>query len=210
MIRTVLFDMDGVLIEAKEWHYEALNDVLRLFGMEIDRDSHLATYDGLPTRRKLEMLSKARGFPRGLHELVNTLKQGKTSEIAMRRCRPVFHHLHALSRLKQDGLLLGVCSNSVRQSVELMMSLSGLTPNLDIIVSNEDVQKAKPDPEMYLKAMAQLGAMPSETLILEDNEHGIAAARASGAHVMIVGTPADVRYDRISAEIRRIDQQALV
>lgn len=201
MIKAILFDMDGVLIDAKEWHYEALNDVLDLFGMAIDRDAHLSTYDGLPTRRKLQMLTEARGFPAGLHELVNTLKQGRTAEIAMRRCRPVFHHLFALSSLKREGLKLGVCSNSVRQSVELMMNLAGLDKYLDIIVSNEDVQKAKPDPEMYIKGMRELGVSPAETLILEDNDHGIAAARASGAHVMIIGTPADVRLDRIQETI---------
>src|SRR2546422_8444783 len=55
MIKAVLFDMDGVLIDAKEWHYESLNRALDLFGMAIDRDAHLATFDGLPTRRKLEI-----------------------------------------------------------------------------------------------------------------------------------------------------------
>jgi beta-phosphoglucomutase len=204
MIKAVLFDMDGVLIDAKEWHYEALNDVLDLFGMAIDRDAHLSTYDGLPTRRKLQMLTAARGFPAGLHELVNGLKQGRTAEIAMQRCRPVFHHLYALSSLKRDGMKLGVCSNSVRQSVELMMRLSRLEPYLDTIVSNEDVSMPKPDPEMYLKGMQELGVTPEETLILEDNEHGIAAARASGASVMIVGTPADVRHDRINEVIREL------
>ena len=201
MIKAILFDMDGVLIDAKEWHYEALNEILDLFGMAIDRDAHLSTYDGLPTRRKLQMLTEARGFPVGLHGLVNTLKQGRTAEIAMRRCRPVFHHLFALSQLKQEGMKLAVCSNSVRQSVELMMNLAGLSPYLDLIVSNEDVAQAKPNPEMYVKAMNELGVSPSETLILEDNDHGIAAARASGAHVMIVGTPSDVRLERIKETV---------
>lgn len=197
MIKAVLFDMDGVLIDAKEWHYEALNDILAAFGMGIDRDAHLSTYDGLPTRRKLEMLSVARGFPRGLHTLINDLKQNRTAEIAMQRCRPTFNHTQALSGLKRDGMKLGVCSNSVRQSVELMMQLAGLKSYLDVVVSNEDVERAKPDPEMYIKAMMNLGVTPEETVILEDNDHGIAAARASGAHVMVVGTPDDVLYGRI-------------
>jgi beta-phosphoglucomutase len=53
MIKAVVFDMDGVLIEAKDWHYEALNRALKLFGYEISRYEHLTTFDGLPTRRKL-------------------------------------------------------------------------------------------------------------------------------------------------------------
>jgi HAD superfamily hydrolase (TIGR01509 family) len=197
MIKAILFDMDGVLIDARDWHYEALNRVLDLFGMAIDRDSHLAIYDGLPTRKKLDILTRTRGLPRGLHELINKLKQDRTVELVTASCKPAFHHRYALSRLKRDGFRLAVCSNSVRQSVELMMKLSGLAPLLDLMVSNEDVQKAKPDPEMYELAMKRLGIAPWEALILEDNDHGIAAARASGAHTMIVGSPDDVRYDKV-------------
>ena len=52
MIKAVIFDLDGVLIEAKDWHYESLNRALGLFGLEIPRDDHLVTYDGLPTKKK--------------------------------------------------------------------------------------------------------------------------------------------------------------
>ena len=57
MIRAVIFDMDGVLIDAKEWHYNALNQSLSLFGYSISLEDHLTTYDGLPTKKKLEMLT---------------------------------------------------------------------------------------------------------------------------------------------------------
>jgi len=197
MIKAILFDMDGVLIDAKDWHYEALNDALALFGMEIGRDAHLSTYDGLPTRTKLEMLTETRGLPRRLHSVINQVKQKRTAEIAIQRCKPTFNHAFALSRLRDDGMKMAVCSNSIRKTIELMMELSDLSRHLDLIVSNEDVSKAKPDPEMYLKAMSELGVQPHETLILEDNEHGIQAARASGAQVLVIGTPDDVEYARI-------------
>ncbi|WP_312134856.1 HAD family phosphatase [Brevundimonas sp.] len=197
MIKAILFDMDGVLIDAKDWHYEALNDALALFGMEISRDAHLSTYDGLPTRTKLAMLTETRGLPRRLHSVINQVKQKRTAEIAIQRCKPTFNHAFALSRLRDDGMKMAVCSNSIRKTIELMMELSDLSQHLDLIVSNEDVSKAKPDPEMYLKAMSELGVQPHETLILEDNEHGIQAARASGAHVLVIGTPDDVEYARI-------------
>ena len=208
MIKAVLFDMDGVLIEAKDWHYEALNNALDLFGMAIDRDAHLATFDGLPTKKKLDMLNKTKGFPKGLQNFVNKLKQDHTVEIASALCRPVFHHQFALSRLKREGYKMAVCSNSIRQSVELMMKLSGLDQYLDLMVSNEDVKVAKPDPEMYTKAITTFGLDPKEVLILEDNDHGIAAARAAGAHVMVVGTTEDVRYDNIRRAINKAEASA--
>ncbi|WP_424360152.1 HAD family hydrolase [Methylocystis parvus] len=205
MIRAVLFDMDGVLIDAKDWHYEALNRALDPFGMAIGRDAHLATYDGLPTRKKLEILSKTKGFPVRLHSFVNELKQSYTVELAYSLCKPNFAHQRALSRLKADRLKLAVCSNSVRASVELMMRLAHLEQYLDLVLSNEDVAKAKPDPEMYRVAIDRFGLAPEECLILEDNDHGVAAARDSGAHVMIVGTTSEVTYESVAERIASIN-----
>jgi HAD superfamily hydrolase (TIGR01509 family) len=205
MIKAILFDMDGVLIDAKDWHYEALNRALGHFGYTISRESHLSTFDGLPTRQKLRMLSSSRGLPEALHDFLNALKQAYTLEISYQRCKPVFNHQYALSRLKKDGYKLAVCSNSVRQSIEAMMRLSSLSTYLDLIVSNQDVEKGKPDPEMYLKAMQSLNVEPNECLILEDNEHGIQAAVASGGHLLKIGVPDDVTYQAITTLISEVE-----
>jgi beta-phosphoglucomutase len=206
MIKAVLFDMDGVLIDAKDWHYEALNRALGHFGLSISRDSHLSTFDGLPTRQKLKMLSKSRGLPEELHEFINALKQSYTQEISQTRCKPSFNHQYALSKLKHEGYRLAVCSNSVRQSVETMMQLSALMPFLDFVISNEDVLNGKPDPEMYLRAMSALDVKPEECLILEDNEHGIQAAISSGGHLLKIGIPDDVTYRSIKARITELNK----
>lgn len=205
MIKAVLFDMDGVLVDAKEWHYETLNDALAVLGLNISRTEHLAVYDGLPTRKKLEMLSRTRGLSPKLHDFLNDLKQKMTYQVIVEKCRPVFHHEYALGRLKREGKRMVVCSNSVRSTVEAMMRQSNLLKYLDFFLSNQDVGKAKPDPEIYLTAIERLQLQPQECLILEDNEHGIQAARASGAHVMVVGSVNDVTYDRIRSEIATIE-----
>jgi beta-phosphoglucomutase len=205
MIKAILFDMDGVLIDAKDWHYEALNEALALFGMTISRDEHLAVYDGLPTRRKLEILGRTRGLPTGLHAFINQLKQQRTLEITYQRCRPTFHHQDALARLRRDGYKLAVCSNSIRQSVAAMMDQAALSDYLDFFLSNEDVEKSKPHPEIYTTAIRRLGLVPEEALIVEDNEHGVQAARASKAHVLVVGAVDDVTYDRIRGYIAKLE-----
>jgi len=205
MIKAILFDMDGVLIDAKDWHYDALNRALEHFGYTISRESHLSTFDGLPTRQKLQMLSDSRDLPKGLHEFLNNLKQSYTLEISHQRCKPAFNHQYALSRLKEDGYKLGVCSNSVRQSIEAMMKLSALDCYLDHLISNQDVVKGKPDPEMYLKAMDVFDVKPEECLILEDNDHGIQAANASGGHLLKIGVPDDVTYQAIKTRIAEVE-----
>ncbi len=200
-ITAVIFDMDGVLIEAKDWHYEALNRALNHFGYNISRYDHLITFDGLPTRKKLEMLTREQGLPVPLHGFLNELKQTYTTEIVHARCKPVFQHEYALSMLNAQGYKLAIASNSVRASIELMMHKSNLTGYLSAIVSNEDVKTGKPSPEIYLKAMALLGVTPTETLVVEDNEHGIASARAAGAHLMIVDKITDVTLQNIQHHI---------
>lgn len=207
MIKAVVFDMDGVLIEAKDWHYDALNKALRLFGYEISRFDHLTTYDGLPTKRKLEMLSIERGLPTELHAFINEMKQIYTMEIVFAQCKPRFVHEYALSKLKAMNYKLGVASNSIRTTIEVMMQKSRLEQYLDVQLSAEDVVKGKPDPEIYTKTMERLGVKPSECLIVEDNENGIRAARASGAHVLVVNEVDEVNIDNILNMIQKVEAE---
>ena len=198
--------MDGVLIEAKDWHYEALNKALSLFGFEISRYDHLVTFDGLPTSRKLEMLTVERGLPRSLHVFINEMKQRYTMDYVYTCCKPRFIHQYALSHLQADGYRLALASNSVRKSIELMMDKAGLNPYMEFMLSNQDVVKAKPDPEIYQTAIKRLGLKPEECLICEDNQNGIQAALASGAHLFKVDTVNDVTYANIKRRIEEIEK----
>lgn len=204
-IKAILFDMDGVLIDARDWHYEALNKALDLFGMAIERYAHIATFDGLPTRRKLEILQATHGLPVALHPFINEMKQLYTTEIIYARCRPIFHHQYALSQLRQRGYKLAVCSNSIKATVNLMMLLARLEEYLALQLSCEQVSQAKPAPDIYVEAMRQLGVAPEECLILEDNDHGIQAAKASGGHLLEVASPEQVTLDRIMTRIAEIE-----
>lgn len=205
MIKGIIFDMDGVLIEAKDWHYESLNRALKLFGFEISRYDHLTTYDGLPTSKKLEMLSLVDDLPRELHSFINEMKQAYTMEMVYSLCKPRFIHEYALSRLKASGYKLAVASNSIRSTVEVMMQKSHLDKYLDKMFSASDVKQPKPSPEIYLAAMAGLGYRPEECLIVEDNENGIKAALASGGHLLQVKDVDDVNWTNIVHRIEQIN-----
>ncbi len=209
MIKAVVFDMDGVLIEAKDWHYEALNKALRLFGYEITRIDHLTTYDGLPTWRKLEMLTIEQGLPVELHDFINEMKQLYTMEVVHTQCKPRFIHEFALSKLKSKDYKLGLVSNSIRSTIEVMMQKACLNTYLDVVLSADDVTDPKPSPEIYIKAIQRLELEPSEVLIVEDNENGIKAARASGAHVLVVQHVEEVNYTNILEKIRQIESEAI-
>jgi HAD superfamily hydrolase (TIGR01509 family) len=179
---------------------------LALFGFGISRYEHLSAYNGLPTRKKLEMLSVEKGLPVALHELINKLKQVYTREEILTRCQPIFEKEYMLSRLKREGYRLIVCSNAIRDSVELMIRQSGLYDYFEFLVSNEDVTHPKPDPEIYQNAIARLGCCPEESVIVEDAPHGVEAARRAGGHVCQVAGFGEVDYFRIKDAIERAER----
>jgi len=205
MIRAVIFDMDGVLIDARDWHYEALNRALGLFGYKIGREEHLDVFDGLPTARKLRMLTEGRGLPSELHGIINEMKQSYTMDLVALRCRPVFHHRYALARLKEAGYKLAVASNSIRASVDAMMNKADLARFLDVAMSNEDVSRAKPHPDIYLKTCERLGVAPAEAVVVEDAEYGVQAAETAGTQVMRVKGVEDVTFAAISQFIQEVE-----
>lgn len=208
MIRAIVFDMDGVLVDARQWHFQALNRALRLFGHQISDAEHESTFDGLPTRVKLSMLTEHHGLPLSLHAFINELKQAYTLEIVREHCRPNFLHEFALSRLKADGYRLALASNSIRETVDLMMSKTHLAQYLELTLSNEDVSAAKPNPEIYQQAVARLGVAAQECLVVEDNHNGVKAALAANTQLLKVSGVEDVTYDRIKARIEEIDRSA--
>ncbi len=207
-ISAVLFDMDGVLVDATEWHYQALNRALTLFGFSIPRYDHLSSYNGLPTRKKLEMLSVEKGLPVALHGFINRVKQMYTREEVLKQCRPSFEKEYMVSRLKREGYRLAVCSNAIRESVELMIRQGGLYEYFEFFISNEEVDKPKPDPEIYLKAIHRLKMQPDQVVIVEDAPLGVKAAKSSGAHVCQVDGFDEVDYHLIRGFIERVEMKA--
>jgi HAD superfamily hydrolase (TIGR01509 family) len=209
-IKSVLFDMDGVLVSAKEWHYEAFNKALEFFGFQpISREDHLARYDGLPTLKKLVLAASEQNIPASMFKAISDKKQELTLDVARVACVPNPEHVLMLKQLAMEGYAMAVCSNSVRASVDMLLNNTGIMGFFPFTLSNEDVKNPKPHPEMYNTAMLRLGVNPQETLILEDNHNGIAAARASGAYVLEIGDISEVNYDAIHNAILSIKSSAV-
>ena len=86
-----------------------------------------------------------------------------------------------------------------------MMKKASLDVYFDFYVSNQDVKNSKPNPEMYNKAIEKMGFLPTECMIIEDNENGIKAAMLSGANVMVVNEVSEVNYENIKAYISKFE-----
>jgi len=208
MIKLVCFDLDGVLVDSKETHFESLNLALAEQDRKfmIERDEHIKRYDGLPTSKKLEMLHREKGLPKDVFEIVWRRKQELTQDVISKFVKPNQQIIDVFKALRKNGIKVFVCSNSIRQTTKMYLLSLGLMEWIDEYISNEDVKSPKPNPSMYLKAMLDSGVSPSETMIVEDSHVGIRAAIASGANLLVVNDPSEVAEDNIMAEVRKINK----
>jgi HAD superfamily hydrolase (TIGR01509 family) len=202
-IKLVIFDLDGVLVEAKNIHYDALNEALGE-KYAISWQEHLSTYDGLKTNQKLEMLSEQKGLPVEKHREIWETKQKLTLQ-KLKELKPNQTLQSVMNALVEDGYKIAVCSNSIRKTVLTVLSKLGIMEYMDYIISNEDVQNSKPHPEMYWRAISKMGCLPEETLIVEDSPYGLLAANRSKAHVLRVKNPTEVTYTNIFKKLTEIE-----
>ena len=206
MIKLIIFDLDGVLVDARELHYEAMNMALEVVSPQhvINREEHLSTYDGLPTKKKLAILTKNKNLPLNKHTEIWKKKQDSTLKI-INGMEIDYRMAHILSELKKEGYKIYVGSNSIKQTIKMMLLRRGLLEFIDEIFSNEDVSQSKPHPEMYLRCMIRGSAAPKETLIIEDSHVGRKAALDSGANLFPVKNTSDVILEDIRAYINKIN-----
>jgi HAD superfamily hydrolase (TIGR01509 family) len=187
-MKAIIFDLDGVLIDACEWHFKALNRALIKSGNHaISRKDHINKYNGLPTRDKLKMM--------GIYDpIVSELKKKYTAELIVKNCKPDKEKIKMVEELCQD-YILAVCSNAIQSSVVDMLKRANIYQYFELIMGNDEIENPKPNPEIYLKAFEKLRLKPKDCLIVEDAPHGIEAAKMSGALTIAVRGYKDVNID---------------
>jgi HAD superfamily hydrolase (TIGR01509 family) len=198
MNKLIIFDLDGVLIESRELHFEALNAALVRVSPQfvITKEEHLSTYDGLNTTRKLELLSERKGLDRKFFNQIWTDKQTATFKLIREfprsdRLRQMF------AEINSQGIKIAVASNSVRETIKLALLSIGVMEFVDYFISNEDVSRTKPFPEMYWKCMTAMNALPKTTVIIEDSHIGRQGALDSGAYLVPVKNSFDLTFVKI-------------
>jgi HAD superfamily hydrolase (TIGR01509 family) len=198
-VKSIIFDLDGVLVDSREIHYISLNNALKEINENyiINLDEHLSKYDGLPTTKKLELLTLEKGLPKELHDRLWSRKQHYSSTLIKELIKPNEHLRSLLLELKKDYQLF-CCSNSIKQTLLDTLGSLGILDLFTNVYSNEDILLPKPHPNIYLKCFVENALIPRECLIVEDSPIGRTAAHLSEAHVLPVANESEVKYELIT------------
>ena len=198
MIKLVIFDLDGVLVDACEWHRLALNEALKeICNYEIPLNDHRNIFNGLPTKVKLKKLIDEKKIPLEDYHSVHKLKQEKTIEIINTSAEKRKEKIHLISWLKSKNINVACFTNSIRETATLMLKKTGIYDMFELIVTNEDVDKPKPSPEGYNKVLKHFNYSPEHAMIVEDSIKGIEAAIDSGCKVFEVPNASVVNIENL-------------
>lgn len=202
MGKLIVFDLDGVLVDSKTIHFDALNDALGAIDIRyvITQEEQQSTYEGLPTKAKLTLLAKNKGLPEDRFDGVWRRKQEITSMMFSNIPEDI-ELINLLKIIKNNNINIAVASNSIRKTILECLDGLGIIDQVDHIVSNEDVKNPKPHPEMYWKAMSHFGVIADETVIFEDSIVGRIAAIDSKATLIKVKDRSDLTIDKVQKAV---------
>ncbi len=178
MINTVIFDMDGVLLDSVPKHRKAFSDVLLGAGIDVS-DEDFREVSGMTTPDIIRNIASKHGKEVDVERLSkqkDKLVFGKISEDMK-----IFDGVHDVVRnLRKSGFRVGFASSSDKSVIDVFMKKSGLEGMFDSIIMGVDLHRSKPDPEVFLLAAERAGSKPESSVVVEDARNGIIAAKRAG------------------------------
>ncbi len=202
MIRALVFDFDGLILETETPAYESWAEIYREHGHELPLDrwhSYIGSDTGFDPAGHLAALV-GEGFDRDAMQKRRDTRKNELVE-ALEIAVGVHDYIADARRL---GLRLAVASSSSRGWVLGHLQRLGIEAHWDVVRCREDVARTKPAPDLYLAVIAALGVAPKEAVALEDSANGIAAAKDAGLHCVAVPNALTAGMDLSRADARLV------
>lgn len=208
MIKAVIFDLDGLLVDTEPICYQILRDILAPFGYPITLEEYVQGYSGKPEDANVAHLIEAYNLPwtveEGLDRVFSMERELHARGVAL---KPGAGEL--LDYLERGGYGITVASSSTRDRALNLLGQHGVTKYFRQFVFAGEVERGKPAPDVFLKACEKLGQAPERCLVLEDSGAGVQAAHAAGTPVICVPdlkTPDRRFLNMTSAVLPSLDQ----
>ena len=206
MLKAILFDVDGTLIDTEAIQSDAYLKVLKTYGINsTDLTEHGTVHiAGETTETTWEKLKARHGINANIDELTSKKRQATMDLLHASKLVPMPGVETLFSECKLRGVKLAVVSSAQVDRLALIIDGLGLTKYIDIMVSANDVHNVKPHPEPYIVAAEKLGVSPEECVVVEDSVTGVKSAKAAGMKVIAVPNEYTRRMDFSLAD-KRVD-----
>ena len=199
MIRAVIFDLDGVIVESEDAHIQAEKQTLRKYRVNISTEE-LHKFTGTTAKAFFtEIIGKNK--LNTTFEEINNQKEEILLKLLGQDAEPTHGVLNLIQKLRQKGIKLAIASSSTRRLVDYVLKKMNITRLFDCVVVAEDVEFSKPDPEIFLKAAKKLAISPSHCLVIEDAKLGVEAAKRAGMKCIGFRNPHSGNQDLSKADI---------
>jgi beta-phosphoglucomutase family hydrolase len=178
VIKAVIFDMDGVIVDTEPLHIKAEKETLKKHGVKVSA-LELRKYTGTTAKFEFAELIRKYEMNATVGELFNE-KEKILFKLLEEDLRPTRGIIELINSLRQQGVKLAIASSAHRKLIKYVLGKLGITHLFDSIVTAEDISRSKPDPEIFMKSANKLGVRPAECVVIEDAKLGVIAAKKAG------------------------------
>ena len=193
MLKAVIFDMDGVIVDSEPLHKKTERVTLSPYGISLS-DEELNSYMGTEARVLLANYIGKYALPIAFADLYSTYRKNLI-RIFEDEIEPVPATLRLIRALETSGMALAVGSSSHRDLVELVLRKLAIAGAFSVVVTGEDAPRSKPHPDIFLETVRRLGVEPGACLVIEDSSNGVRAAKSAGIRCLGYRNPSSAGQD---------------
>lgn len=200
MIKAVIFDMDGVLVESESKFDEEHERIANMFGVELSYEDKVS-FRGQSSRNIWEMFLNKYGIDADIEKLLFIERKTMAERFANNEISPIPYAIELLCNVKKAGLLVGIATSNRAANVDAIIKINKIEKFVDAMSTSDSVKSSKPNPEIFIHCSKKLGVECEECVAVEDSHNGVLAAKRAGMKVVAFADPLAISQDVSQADL---------